>query len=143
MIKLTALQFPSELSGRGRCPATPCAHSPRWTDHRIRSLQWRADHSIGMDVPNAVGLVYIATFGLDKGESTGTLPSHAPPAHPLPNLQIDAPGFAWLAQADFVNHFAPDVDPDEANVMHAVQQPAHIGTLSHVMGLPVWSALPT
>jgi len=86
--------------------------------------------SLGMDAPNVVGLVNIAAFG--------TLLSHVPPAHPLSNLQIDAADFAWLPQADFVNHFAPDVDPEETNVMYAVQQPAHIGTRSYVMGLPVW-----
>jgi pimeloyl-ACP methyl ester carboxylesterase len=110
-----------------------------------------ADHSydgqimtaLGMDAPNVVGLVYIAAFGLDEGESIGTLLSHVPPAPPLSNLQIDALVFAWMPQADFVNHFAPDVDPEKASVMYAAQQPAHIGTLGYVMGVPAWSALPT
>ena len=73
--------------------------------------------SLSMDAPNVVGLANIAAFGLDEGESIGTLLSHAPPAHSPSNLQIDAPGFAWLPQADFVNHVAPDVDPEETNVM--------------------------
>jgi pimeloyl-ACP methyl ester carboxylesterase len=99
--------------------------------------------ALGMDAPNVVGLVYIAAFGLDEGESIGTMLSHVPPAPPLSNLQIDALGFAWLPQADFVNHFASNVDPEEANVMYAVQQPVHIGTLCYGMGVPAWSALPT
>ena len=43
----------------------------------------------------------------------------------LANLSIDDKGFAWLPQDDFVGHFAADVDPVQARVMHAVQQPLH------------------
>ena len=99
--------------------------------------------AVSMDVPNVVGLISIAAFGLDEGESIGDLLSHILLAHPPSNLQIDAAGFAWLPQADFVNHVAPDGDSEETNVMYAVQRPAHVGNLSHVMSIPVRSALPT
>ena len=50
---------------------------------------------------------------------------------------------AWLPQDDFLKHFAPDVDPIEANVMYAVQQPLAASALGDVMGTPAWKSLPT
>jgi pimeloyl-ACP methyl ester carboxylesterase len=35
--------------------------------------------ALGADAPNVVGLVYIAAFGLDEGESLGALLSQGPP----------------------------------------------------------------
>ena len=44
---------------------------------------------LGEDTPNVVGLVYIAAFGLDAGESIGALLSGAPPSPALAHLDID------------------------------------------------------
>ena len=79
--------------------------------------------ALGTDAPNVVGLVYIAGFGLDEGESIGALLAQGPPTPALAHLEMDEQGFAWLTEDDFVNHFAADVDPVKARVMHAVQQP--------------------
>src|SRR5258708_5818364 len=79
--------------------------------------------ALGTDAPNAVGLVYIAAFGLDEGESLGGLLSQGPTPPALEHLFTDKHGFAWLSEDDFVNHFAADVDPVRARVMYAVQQP--------------------
>ena len=73
--------------------------------------------------PNVVGLVYVAAFGLEEGESIGALLAQGEPTPALAHLRIDDLGFAWLPQDDFVGHFAADVDPADANVMYAVQQP--------------------
>jgi hypothetical protein len=45
---------------------------------------------------------------------------------------MDEQGFAWLPEDDFVNHFAADVDPVKARVMHAVQQPLSWSALGEV-----------
>jgi len=101
--------------------------------------------ALGTDAPNVAGLVYIAAFGLDEGEAIGALLESAPPdASPaLAHLDIDAEGFAWLPEDDFVNHFAADVDPVKAKVMYAVQQPLHTSSLTDVMGVPAWKSLPS
>jgi pimeloyl-ACP methyl ester carboxylesterase len=99
--------------------------------------------ALGADAPNAVGLVYIAAFGLDEGESIGALLAQGPPTPALAHLDIDAQGFAWLPEDDFVSHFAADVDPVKARVMFAVQQALSASTLGDVMGVPAWKALPT
>ena len=98
--------------------------------------------ALGTDAPNVVGLVYIAAFGLDEGESIGALLSQGPVTPALAHLSIDQQGFAWLPEDDFVNHFAADVDPVKARVMYAVQQPLSWAALKDVMGVPAWKALP-
>ena len=99
--------------------------------------------ALGTNAPNVVGLVYIAGFGLDEGESIGALLKQGPPTPALANLVIDDEGFAWIPEGDFVNHFAADVDPVKAKVMFAVQQPLAASTLEDVMGVPAWKSQPT
>ena len=98
--------------------------------------------ALGTDAPNVAGLVYIAAFGLDEGESIGGLLAQGPPTPALAHLEIDSHGFAWLPEDDFVKHFAADVDPARARVMHAVQQPLAASTLQDVMGVPAWKSRP-
>ena len=99
--------------------------------------------ALGTDTPNVVGLVYIAAFGLDEGESIGALLERAPAGPALAHLDVDPQGFAWVPEDDFVNHLAADVDPVKARVMCAVQQPLHWSALGEVIGVPAWRALPT
>ena len=99
--------------------------------------------ALGTDAPNVVGLVYVAAFGLDEGESIGGLLAQGDPTPALAHLIIDESGYAWLPQDDFVNHFAADVAPADAKVMYAVQQPLAAATLGDVMGVPAWKQVPT
>jgi len=99
--------------------------------------------ALGSDAPNVAGLVYIAAFGLDEGESLGALLSQGPVTPALAHLSIDKQGFGWLAEDDFVNHFAADVDPVKAKVMYAVQQALAASAFQDVMGVPAWKSLPT
>ena len=98
--------------------------------------------ALGTDAPNVIALVYIAAFGLDEGESLGALLGGGPPTPALAHLIVDKQGSAWLPEDDFVNHFAADVDPAEAKVMFAVQQPLSMSTFDDVMGVPAWKSLP-
>jgi pimeloyl-ACP methyl ester carboxylesterase len=99
--------------------------------------------ALGADAPNVVGLVYIAAFGLDEGESIGALLEQGPAGPALAHLDVDEHGFARLPEDDFVKHFAADVDPVKAKVMCAVQQPLHWSALGELMGTPAWKSLPT
>jgi pimeloyl-ACP methyl ester carboxylesterase len=99
--------------------------------------------ALGTDAPNVVGLVYIAGFGLDEGESIGALLEQAPAGPALAHLDVDQHSFAWIPEDDFVNHFAADIDPVKAKVMFAVQQPLHWSALGEVMGVPAWKSLPS
>jgi pimeloyl-ACP methyl ester carboxylesterase len=99
--------------------------------------------ALGTDAPHVAGLVYIAAFGLDEGESLGALVSQGPTPPALEHLFTDSHGFGWLPEEDFVKHFAADVEPVRAKVMHAVQQPLAGSTFADVMGVPAWKSLPS
>lgn len=99
--------------------------------------------ALGTDAPHVVGLVYVAAFGLDEGESIGELLAQGPAGPALAHLDVDQQGFAWLPEDDFVNHFAADVDPVKARVMCAVQQPLAWSALAEVMGVPAWKSHPS
>jgi pimeloyl-ACP methyl ester carboxylesterase len=99
--------------------------------------------ALGTDAPHVVGLVYVAAFGLDKGESLGALLSQGPVTPALAHLFTDEQGFGWLSEDDFVHHFAADVDPARAKVMYAVQQGLAGSAFNDVMGEPAWQSLPS
>jgi pimeloyl-ACP methyl ester carboxylesterase len=99
--------------------------------------------ALGTDAPNVVGLVYIAAFALDQGESIGAGLAEGPPTPAIANLEIDEQGYAWLPEEDFVEYFASDVDSVKAKVMYAVQQPLAGSALEETMGTPAWRSLPS
>ena len=99
--------------------------------------------ALGTDAANVAGLVYIAAFGLDQGESLGALLSQGPVTPALAHLFTDTQGFAWLSEDDFVRHFAADVDPVRAKAMYSVQQPLATSAFGDVMGIPAWKTLPS
>jgi pimeloyl-ACP methyl ester carboxylesterase len=99
--------------------------------------------ALGNDAPNVVGLVYVAAFAIDEGESLGGLLAQAPPTPALAHQFVDEQGLVWLTQDDFVNHFAGDVDPVKAKVLYAVQQPLAATVFNDVMSVPAWKSLPS
>src|SRR5438309_3568395 len=99
--------------------------------------------ALGTDAPNVVGLVYIAAFGLDEGESLGGLLSGGPPTPALAHLIVDEQAFAWLPEYDFVTHFASDVERSRAKVMFAVPQGLSMSTFEDVIGVPAWKSHPS
>ena len=99
--------------------------------------------SLGTDAPNVVGLVYVAAFGLDEGESLGALLAQGPVAPALKHLFTDKQGFVWLSEGDFVGHFAADVDSVKARVIYATQQPLAEVAFAEVMQTPTWQSVPS
>ena len=99
--------------------------------------------ALGTDAPNVAGLVYVAAFALDQGESLGALLSQGPTPPAIAHLFTDQQGFMWLPRDDFVQHFGADVDPVRAKVLHAAQQPIAGSVFSQEMGVPAWKSLPS
>jgi pimeloyl-ACP methyl ester carboxylesterase len=99
--------------------------------------------ALGTDTPNVAALVYIAAFGLDEGESIGGLLSAGPVTPALEHMVSDKQGFGWLAEEDFVTHFASGIEPVTARVMYAVQQGLALSAFADVMGAPAWKSQPT
>lgn len=96
--------------------------------------------ALGIDAPNVVGLVYIAAFALDEGESLAAALAQGPPPPAIANQDLDERGYVWLPEDDYVGHFAADVDPVKARIMHAVQQPLAGSALDETMGTPAWKS---
>jgi pimeloyl-ACP methyl ester carboxylesterase len=99
--------------------------------------------ALGTDAPNVAGLVYVAAFGIDEGESIGGLLASGPVTPALEHMITDKQGFGWLSEDDFVYHFAGDIEPATAKVMYAVQQPLALSAFGDVMGVPAWKSLPS
>ena len=99
--------------------------------------------ALGTDAPNVVGLVYVAALALDEGESLAAALAQGPPPPAIANLDFDERGYAWVPEDDYVGHFAADVDPIRARVMHAVQQPLAGSAFEEKMGTPAWRSFPS
>ena len=99
--------------------------------------------ALGSDAPGVVGLVYVAAFALDEGESLGALLAQGPVPPALVHQSVDDRGFVWLSEDDFTDYFAADVDPVTSRVMFAVQQPLASNTFNDAMGVPAWRSLPS
>ena len=84
------------------------------------------------DLPNVVGLVYVAAFALDEGESLGALLAQGPTPAALAHAWADAEGFQWLSEDDYVNHFAPDVHPTQARAALALKTKSDNATPAEV-----------
>src|SRR5277367_6255215 len=73
--------------------------------------------------PKVKGLVYIAAFAPDKGESTQTLIAKPLPGFAPPPILAPQNGFLFLDRAKFAQAFAADVSPVEAAFMADSQVP--------------------
>ncbi|MER6314279.1 alpha/beta hydrolase [Streptomyces sp. NPDC001581] len=94
------------------------------------------------DLPNVVGLVYIAAFAPDAGESPGQISQEMPPAA-FANIAPDSDGYLWIKQDTFHESFCQDLSPAEALVM-AVTQKAPLGsTFGDTVTVPAWRTKPT
>lgn len=94
------------------------------------------------DLPNVVGLVYIAAFAPDAGESPGQISEQMPPAA-FENIAPDSDGYLWVKPDKFGESFCQDLPADEALVM-AVTQKAPLGsTFGDNVTAPAWKVKPT
>jgi pimeloyl-ACP methyl ester carboxylesterase len=91
--------------------------------------------------PNVTGLVYIAAFAPDEGQSLSTFVN--PANFPKELFMPDSGGFIYLNPKIFRENFAQDVDPAEANIMAITQKPFHQSNFVAPSGPPAWMELPT
>src|SRR5258706_5805889 len=80
------------------------------------------------------GLVYIAAFAPDAGESVNTLIANPPPGAPVPPILPPQDGFLFLDKAKFHAAFAADVDAEKAAFMADSQVPWGEGELGGATG---------
>ncbi|MFJ2480754.1 alpha/beta hydrolase [Pseudomonas sp. NPDC087598] len=92
--------------------------------------------------PNVVGLVYIAAFAPDAGESPGGLTQQHLPAA-APNLEPDSDGFLWLKAHKFHESFCQDLSAEEALVMAVTQKAPVASTFGDTISNPAWKNKPS
>jgi pimeloyl-ACP methyl ester carboxylesterase len=93
--------------------------------------------------PRVAGLVYIAAFAPDRGESVATLIKDPPPGAPVPPILPPQDGFLSLDKAKFPASFAADVSPARAAFMADSQVQWGVGALSGTIGEPAWKTKPS
>lgn len=94
------------------------------------------------DLPNVVGLVYIAAFAPDAGESPGGVSQALPPAA-IANLAPDSDGYLWIKPDKFHESFCQDLSADEALVMAVTQKAPLASTFGNNITAPAWKKKPT
>jgi pimeloyl-ACP methyl ester carboxylesterase len=89
------------------------------------------------------GLVYVAAFAPDQGESVGTLIAGFPQDGPQPPILPPEDGFLLLDRDKFHASFAADVDSDVAAFMADAQVPWGVGGPSGIVGEAAWRSKPS
>lgn len=93
--------------------------------------------------PNVKGLVYIAGFALDKGESLAVLSASSPIAPPgAAAFRPDKYGFLWIDRDMFADNFCQDADKKDALVMAATQKPLSVAAFEGKITDAGWKNLP-
>ena len=93
--------------------------------------------------PNVAGLVYIAAFAPDAGESVNSLIADPPPGAPVPPILPPQDGFLFLDKEKFPASFAADVEPEHAAFMADSQVPWGVGALAGEISEPAWKSRPS
>jgi pimeloyl-ACP methyl ester carboxylesterase len=93
--------------------------------------------------PKVAGLVYIAAFAPDKGESVAALIKDPPPGAPVPPILPTQDGFLFLDRAKFAASFAADVAKEKAEFMADSQVPWGVEALSGSISVPAWKNKPS
>jgi len=94
-------------------------------------------------VPNVVGLVYIAAFAPDQGDSLGSIFARREPPSGASSIRPDKYGFLWIAQETFRESFGQDLDAQEALVMAVSQKPIAGRCFEDPSGAPAWKSKPS
>jgi pimeloyl-ACP methyl ester carboxylesterase len=93
--------------------------------------------------PKVAGLVYVAAFAPDAGESVGSLSQAYPPAPLGAELRPDAEGFLSISPKGFAEDFAQDVPAQEAKVLWATQGPTNAAVFGSPVSIAAWKTKPS
>ncbi|MGH8380184.1 alpha/beta hydrolase [Pseudomonas sp.] len=133
-------------------PLTSLADDAERTRKMVASIPGKVllvGHSYGGAVitqmgnqPNVTGLVYIAAFAPDDGESPGGITAQNVP-EAAPNLQPDADGYLWIKPDKLHESFCQDLSKDEGLVMSVTQKAPLASTFGDTISNPAWKYKPS
>jgi pimeloyl-ACP methyl ester carboxylesterase len=93
--------------------------------------------------PKVAGLVFIAAFAPDSGESVAALIKDPPPGAPVPPILPPQDGYLFLDRSKFAAAFAADVNGDTAAFMADSQVPWGLEALNGTITRPAWRTKPS
>ena len=93
--------------------------------------------------PKVVGLVYIAAFAPDRGESVSALIKDPPPGAPVPPILPPQDGYLFLDRNKFAASFAADVPRAKAEFMADSQVPWGLEALNGTVTEAAWRNKPS
>jgi pimeloyl-ACP methyl ester carboxylesterase len=93
--------------------------------------------------PKVAGLVYVAAFAPDKGQSAGSLGAGGPPTRLLEVVRPDANGFFKLTREGVDEVFAQDLTAAERALIFANQNPLAGAALGGEITTPAWKEKPS
>ncbi|MFD4700660.1 alpha/beta hydrolase [Streptomyces niveus] len=149
----------TELNRRGHgslhaveLPLTSLADDAERTAKMVRQIPGPVllvGHSYGGAViteagglPNVTGLVYVAAFAPDAGESPGQITQELAPAA-ADNLVPDSDGYLWIKQDKYAESFCQDLPADEALIMAVTQKAPLASTFGDNISTPAWRSKPS
>jgi pimeloyl-ACP methyl ester carboxylesterase len=94
------------------------------------------------DLPNVIGLVYVAAFAPDTGESLASVSADYPTAGGA-NVAPDSDGHLWIKQDKYHESFCQDLPAAEALVMAVTQKAPTGNTYGDGITDPAWKRKPT
>ena len=98
----------------------------------------------GTDVPNAVGLVYIAGTVPDEGETLIDINARfLPAASSQSGISSYVENTVWINPDAFHWAFSEDIDPVRSRVLAAAQKPTNLHCFMEKAGPPAWKQLPS
>jgi pimeloyl-ACP methyl ester carboxylesterase len=93
--------------------------------------------------PKVSGVVYIAAFAPDKGESVASLIKDPKPGAPVPPILPPQDGYLFLDREKFAESFAADVNAEKAAFMADAQVPWGVEALRGKISEPAWKSKPS
>jgi pimeloyl-ACP methyl ester carboxylesterase len=93
--------------------------------------------------PKVAGLVYIAAFAPDRGESVASLIKNPAPGAPVPPILPPQDGYLLLDRSKFAASFAADLPKEKADFMANSQLPWGVGALEWAVTQAAWRSKPS
>jgi pimeloyl-ACP methyl ester carboxylesterase len=92
---------------------------------------------------NVEGMVYIAAFAPEEGETVGAIYDRGEPPPGAAFIAPDARGFLWIARDKFSENFCQDLAPTDGAVLAAAQKPLAGSIFGEPSGEPAWKFKPS
>jgi hypothetical protein len=92
--------------------------------------------------PKVVGLVYLAAYGPDSGESLSAVSANAPQTE-LTKYLVPSGGYVFISEEGVKTVFANELSPKQQALVYATQTPASHTIFDDKSGEPAWKHKPT